>query len=68
MVFWVSSIKFNFWYIFFCLRPLLDYWQVVTLIARVFIGIAVGHVYYFLEDVFPEQQGGFKILKTPGIM
>ena len=53
---------------FFCLRPLLDYWQVVTLIARVFIGIAVGHVYYFLEDVFPEHQGGFKILKTPRIM
>lgn len=32
------------------------------------IGIAVGHVYYFLEDVFPEQPGGFRILKTPGIM
>lgn len=32
------------------------------------MGIAIGHVYYFLEDVFPEQPGGFKILKTPGIM
>lgn len=32
------------------------------------IGIAVGHVYYFLEDVFPEQAGGFKILKTPGFL
>lgn len=32
------------------------------------IGIAVGHVYYFLEDVFPEQPGGFRILKTPGIL
>ncbi|CAG2201957.1 DERL2_3 [Mytilus edulis] len=29
------------------------------------MGIAVGHIYYFLEDVFPEQQGGFRILKTP---
>jgi len=40
----------------------------VTLTAHVFAGIAVGHVYYFLEDVFPEQPGGFRILKTPGIM
>ncbi|PFX31166.1 Derlin-2 [Stylophora pistillata] len=32
------------------------------------IGIAVGHVYYFLEDVFPEQPGGFRILRTPGIL
>lgn len=29
------------------------------------IGITVGHIYYFLEDVFPNQPGGFKILKTP---
>jgi len=29
------------------------------------LGIAVGHVYYFLEDVFPLQPGGFKILNTP---
>ena len=41
---------------------------VFTLIAHIFAGIAVGHVYYFLEDVFPEQPGGFRILKTPGIM
>jgi Derlin-2/3 len=32
------------------------------------LGIAVGHVYYFLEDVFPEQPGGFKMLKTPSIL
>ncbi|XP_070572557.1 derlin-2-like [Ptychodera flava] len=32
------------------------------------IGIAVGHVYYFLEDVFPQQPGGFKLLKTPGFL
>ena len=31
-------------------------------------GIAVGHVYYFLEDVFPSKPGGFKILKTPHFM
>ena len=37
------------------------------------IGIAVGHVYYFLEDVYPkpEAQGGLggpKLLKTPGFV
>ncbi|CAB4009477.1 derlin-2 isoform X2 [Paramuricea clavata] len=32
------------------------------------MGIAVGHVYYFLEDVFPGQHGGFKMLKTPSIL
>ncbi|XP_075253681.1 derlin-2-like isoform X2 [Convolutriloba macropyga] len=31
------------------------------------IGIAVGHVYFFLEDVFPYQPGGFRLLKTPRI-
>ncbi|CAG2164177.1 unnamed protein product [Oppiella nova] len=29
------------------------------------MGIAVGHIYYFLEDVFPNQRGGFRILETP---
>ncbi|KAJ8312392.1 hypothetical protein KUTeg_009765 [Tegillarca granosa] len=29
------------------------------------LGIAVGHIYYFLEDVFPQQRGGFRLLKTP---
>lgn len=29
------------------------------------MGIAVGHVYYFLEDVFPNQPGGFRLLETP---
>ncbi|XP_045174021.1 derlin-2-like [Mercenaria mercenaria] len=32
------------------------------------MGIAVGHIYYFLEDVFPQQPGGFKILRTPGFL
>ncbi|KAK0080867.1 hypothetical protein PV326_007955 [Microctonus aethiopoides] len=32
------------------------------------IGMAVGHMYYFAEDVFPHQRGGFRILKTPHIL
>nr|XP_033812943.1 derlin-3 isoform X2 [Geotrypetes seraphini] len=30
------------------------------------LGILVGHLYYFLEDVFPNQPGGKKLLLTPG--
>lgn len=33
-----------------------------------FIGIAVGHTYYYLEDVFPNRPGGIKLIKTPGFM
>lgn len=29
------------------------------------VGIGIGHLYYFLEDVFPRQTNGFKILRTP---
>ncbi|ODN03098.1 Derlin-2 [Orchesella cincta] len=29
------------------------------------VSIAAGHTYYFLEDVFPRQRGGFRILKIP---
>ncbi|TSP36114.1 Derlin-2 [Bagarius yarrelli] len=29
------------------------------------LGIAVGHVYFFLEDVFPNQPGGSRWLRTP---
>ena len=32
------------------------------------IGISVGHLYYFLEDVFPNQPGGLKVLKTIKIL
>ncbi|XP_053560833.1 LOW QUALITY PROTEIN: derlin-2 [Bombina bombina] len=32
------------------------------------LGIAVGHIYFFLEDVFPNQPGGGRILKTPYIL
>uniref|UniRef100_A0A1B6C6I4 Derlin n=1 Tax=Clastoptera arizonana TaxID=38151 RepID=A0A1B6C6I4_9HEMI len=29
------------------------------------MGMAVGHLYYFLEDIFPLQIGGFRVLETP---
>ncbi|XP_043233023.1 derlin-2-like isoform X3 [Amphibalanus amphitrite] len=29
------------------------------------VGIAVGHGYFFLEDVFPNQPGGFRSLQAP---
>ncbi|CAL8107267.1 unnamed protein product [Calicophoron daubneyi] len=32
------------------------------------IGIVVGHLYYFLEDVFPHQTNGFRVLRTPRFM
>uniref|UniRef100_A0A674H086 Derlin n=1 Tax=Taeniopygia guttata TaxID=59729 RepID=A0A674H086_TAEGU len=32
------------------------------------LGIAVGHIYYFLEDVFPNQPGGKKLLLTPNFL
>ncbi|XP_063220782.1 derlin-2 [Bacillus rossius redtenbacheri] len=32
------------------------------------MGMAVGHIYYFIEDVFPNQTGGFKLLRTPQIL
>ncbi|KAK2094894.1 Derlin-2, partial [Saguinus oedipus] len=31
------------------------------------LGIAVGHIYFILEDVFPNQHGGIRTLKTPSI-
>lgn len=33
-----------------------------------FIGILVGHVYYFLEDVLPNQRVGIRVLRTPRII
>ncbi|KAK2838103.1 hypothetical protein Q5P01_015315 [Channa striata] len=32
------------------------------------LGISVGHMYYFLEDVFPNQPGGRKLLRTPELL
>jgi len=29
------------------------------------LGMVIGHVYYFLEDIFPNQPGGRRILATP---
>ncbi|CAF2525728.1 unnamed protein product [Rotaria sp. Silwood2] len=29
------------------------------------MGIIAGHIYYFLEDIFPRKQGGFRVLRTP---
>lgn len=57
-----------FMYLFSVFIPCLIIGKFIMLISHISAGIAVGHVYYFLEDVFPEQQGGFRILKTPGIM
>uniref|UniRef100_A0A8C0U4Q9 Derlin n=1 Tax=Cyanistes caeruleus TaxID=156563 RepID=A0A8C0U4Q9_CYACU len=32
------------------------------------LGIAVGHIYFFLEDVFPNQPGGGRLLRTPSVL
>lgn len=32
------------------------------------MGIMVGHIYYFLEDVLPLQFNGWKVLKTPAFI
>lgn len=32
------------------------------------MGIAVGHIYFYLEDVFPNINGGFRVLKTPRLL
>ncbi|XP_048679674.1 derlin-2 isoform X2 [Lepidochelys kempii] len=32
------------------------------------LGIAVGHIYFFLEDIFPNQPGGGRLLKTPSLL
>lgn len=32
------------------------------------LGIAIGHLYFFLEDVFPNQPGGRRLLATPRIL
>jgi len=45
---------------------MLPFYNAVWLLL--YLGIAVGHIYYFLEDVFPETQGGFRILKTPQVL
>ncbi len=32
------------------------------------LGVAAGHVYYFLEDVYPRMSGGRRPLRTPGLL
>ena len=32
------------------------------------MGIGVGHIYYFLEDVYPPKKGGVRPLETPKFM
>jgi len=32
------------------------------------LGVAAGHVYYFLEDVYPRMSGGRRLLRTPGLL
>ena len=44
-------------------------WENALLFSRGFqLGMAVGHIYYVLEDDFPTPPGGMKLLKTPRIL
>lgn len=43
-------------------------WRVASAIRGSPTGIAVGHIYYFLEDVFPNQPGGKRLLLTPSFL
>ncbi|CAG5129398.1 unnamed protein product [Candidula unifasciata] len=63
-----------FFFLCFCLAPFLP-WVLLgfsLLLGNSVIinlmGIAIGHVYFFLEDVFPQKQGRFKVLKTPAFL
>lgn len=61
-------------WVFFAFSFLLGNNMMVDLIGKeVFtiincLGIFVGHLYYFLEDVYPNQVNGFRILRTPEFM
>lgn len=60
------SMKFNYCILFYIIILYFFNWFDEFFIYRVdLMGMAVGHIYYFLEDVFPKQRGGFRILKTP---
>lgn len=58
----ISSFRFREALFIFHLRI------VSITLCNYFPGIAVGHLYYVLEDVFPQKQGGFRILATPNFM
>lgn len=64
-------IRMNFFGIFEFEAPYLPYvllgFSVVlgnTVVVDV-MGMLVGHIYYFFEDVFPNSMNGYKLIKTP---
>jgi len=67
-------VRYNFFGLFNFQAPYLPW--ILVLFSVLFggsvlvdlVGIAVGHAYYFLEDVFPNQHGGTRLLKTPAFM
>merc|ERR1719367_203284 len=58
-------VRMNFFGLLTFNAPYLPY---VLLGFSLLLGKAVGHTYFYLEDIFPNQPGGFKILKTPQIL
>lgn len=50
------------------LAPDSGLWRVASAVLCSPTGIAVGHIYYFLEDVFPNQPGGKRLLLTPSFL
>lgn len=64
-------IRMNFFGIFEFEAPYLPYvllgFSVIlgnTVVVDV-MGMVVGHIYYFFEDVFPNSMNGYKLIKTP---
>lgn len=47
--------------------PLLFGQKIQNMIVDI-IGIGVGHIYFFLEDVYPANNNGYKPLKTPKLL
>ena len=47
-----------------------EFWNASTIspVNRLGQGIICGHIYYYLEDVFPNVEGGFHILVTPYLL
>jgi Derlin-2/3 len=67
-------VRYTFFGLFNFQAPYLPW--ILVLLAILFngsiigdlVGIVVGHIYFFLVDVFPFKPGGFQILKTPHFM
>ncbi|CAK5061080.1 unnamed protein product [Meloidogyne enterolobii] len=53
-------VRMQWWMFLVCL--------LLKFILSNFKGIACGHLYFFLEDIFPNQPGGFRVLQTPNIL